>query len=104
MPARVSPLTTLMSADAAIALSSLARVTSWHVYTVGELCEDLRFYLGWVIGLLIAPNPVPDISGRQAPEAPSDGSQLRNAVATLWRHAAGPEIERARMPSVPRRL
>jgi len=42
----------------------LAGVTAWHVYTFGDLCEDLRFYLGWVLGLLIAPNPVPDVAGR----------------------------------------
>jgi hypothetical protein len=47
---------------------SLAGVTSWHVYNFRELFEDLRFYLGWVLGLLIAPNPVPEeLSGRDAP-------------------------------------
>jgi hypothetical protein len=49
---------------------NLAGVTSWHVYTFGDLFEDLRFYLGWVLGLLIAPNPVPDLS---RPRAASDG-------------------------------
>ena len=44
---------------------TLARVTAWHVYTLGDLFEDLRFYLGWVLGLAIAPNPVP--AGRRAP-------------------------------------
>jgi hypothetical protein len=46
---------------------SLAGVTSWHVYTFGELSEDLRFYVGWVLGLLIAPNPVPELSRGPAP-------------------------------------
>jgi hypothetical protein len=44
---------------------NLAGVTSWHVYTFGDLFEDLRFYLGWVLGLLIAPNPVTDLSRRR---------------------------------------
>ncbi len=50
-------------------------VTSWHVYTFGDLFEDLRFYLGWVLGLLIAPNPVPDLSRHRAgsDSARSDG-------------------------------
>jgi pyruvate dehydrogenase E1 component alpha subunit len=54
---------------------NIAGVTSWHVYTFGDLFEDLRFYLGWVLGLLIAPNPVPELSGRRAQQhgAPSDG-------------------------------
>jgi hypothetical protein len=47
---------------------SLAGVTSWRVYGPGELFVDLRFYLGWVLGLLIAPNPVPEeLSGSDAP-------------------------------------
>jgi len=48
---------------------NLAGVTSWHAYTFGELFEDLRFYLGWVLGLVVAPNPVPELSGH----APSEG-------------------------------
>ena len=54
---------------------NLLGVTSWHVYTFGDLFEDLRFYVGWVLGLLIAPNPVPDLSRRRAGSggAGSDG-------------------------------
>jgi len=49
----------LMSAAVAVhVVLSLARVTPWHAYTLSDLFEDLRFYLGWVLGLAVAPNPV----------------------------------------------
>jgi hypothetical protein len=31
---------------------------NWHVYSWAEYAIDLRFYLGWVIGLAVAPRPV----------------------------------------------
>ena len=37
----------------------LAGITSIYLFGVGDLGEDVRFYLGWAIGLAIAPNPLP---------------------------------------------
>lgn len=34
---------------------------SFEFYTVPQAYEDLRFYLGWFLGLSIAPNPVPHV-------------------------------------------
>jgi hypothetical protein len=34
-------------------------VRSWHIYTLAELFEDIRFYGGWSLGVAIAPSPVP---------------------------------------------
>ncbi|GAB2566269.1 hypothetical protein ISP15_13405 [Dyella jejuensis] len=39
------------------AIFSLFAVKSLRVYTWGEYAIDCRFYLGWVIGLVIAPSP-----------------------------------------------
>ena len=40
-----------------LALSLFAPKT-WYVYTWIEYTIDFRFYLGWVIGLAVAPRPV----------------------------------------------
>jgi hypothetical protein len=37
----------------------LCDVRSWHLYTMAEFFEDIRFYAGWSLGIAIAPNPVP---------------------------------------------
>ncbi len=38
----------------------LAGVTGAPFYALTDLGDDFRFYLGWAIGLVLAPNPVPD--------------------------------------------
>lgn len=37
------------------------RVEAFRVYEWMDFWGDLRFYIGWVIGLFIAPAPVPDM-------------------------------------------
>ena len=37
----------------------LAGIASIHLYDFGDFGDDVRFYLGWAIGLAIAPNPLP---------------------------------------------
>jgi hypothetical protein len=46
------------SALAAQGVLWLCGVRSWHIYTLAEFSSDIRFYLGWSLGLMIAPNPV----------------------------------------------
>jgi hypothetical protein len=36
-----------------------AGITAYYLYAPGDLGSDFRFYLGWAIGLALAPNPVP---------------------------------------------
>ena len=49
----------IVSALAAQGLLWLCGVRSWHIYTLSEFFEDIRFYAGWSLGIAIAPNPVP---------------------------------------------
>jgi hypothetical protein len=45
-------------------------VTAFQLFYPGDLGEDVRFYLGWVIGLVIAPSPTPwPLRARQREEA-----------------------------------
>ncbi len=39
---------------------SLFATKTLRVYTWGEYAIDCRFYLGWIIGLMVAPSPIPD--------------------------------------------
>jgi len=34
--------------------------SAYEFYTLAEAYEDFRFYVGWILGLLFAPDPVPD--------------------------------------------
>jgi hypothetical protein len=38
----------------------LSCATGLHIYGWDQLWEDFRFYLGWSLGLAVAPNPVPE--------------------------------------------
>ena len=37
----------------------LAGLPELRLYEAGDLGSDFRFYLGWAMGLALAPNPVP---------------------------------------------
>jgi hypothetical protein len=41
------------------AVLTKAGVTAFQLYRTGDLGDDFRFFLGWVIGLVIAPRPAP---------------------------------------------
>ena len=38
-------------------LAGHAGATGWRFYTPDAYYDDLRFYLGWSLGLAVAPNP-----------------------------------------------
>jgi hypothetical protein len=54
----VIALTWLAVTGVAQAVLSLLRVDAFRIYEWSEFWSDLRFYIGWVIGLFIAPAPV----------------------------------------------
>jgi len=37
----------------------LLGIADLHLYTWTAFFEDFRFFLGWAVGLVVAPNPVP---------------------------------------------
>lgn len=47
----------LASAGLLQCIFSLAAPKTWVIYTWGEYTIDFRFYVGWVIGLAVAPRP-----------------------------------------------
>ncbi|SAK90620.1 hypothetical protein AWB79_06600 [Caballeronia hypogeia] len=53
-------LTWIVLTGALQGLLSLAHVASFRIYETSELWSDLRFYVGWVIGLFVAPAFVPE--------------------------------------------
>jgi hypothetical protein len=68
----VIALTWLVLTGAVQGVLSLLRVEAFRVYEWSEYWSDFRFYLGWVIGLVIAPAPVPN-----TPSLPGDGERAR---------------------------
>jgi hypothetical protein len=56
----VIALTWLVVTGAVQGVLSLARVEAFRIYEWTEFWSDLRFYIGWVIGLFIAPAPLSD--------------------------------------------
>ena len=38
-------------------LLRLSHPDAWQIYRSGEAWIDLRFYIGWSLGLLLAPSP-----------------------------------------------
>jgi hypothetical protein len=47
-----------------------------HLYTGEELWIDLRFYAGWVLGLLLAPYPYYELKGHAAKSAAGSGAPI----------------------------
>jgi hypothetical protein len=56
----VIALTWLVATGVLQGLLSLAHVEAFRIYETSEIWSDLRFYIGWVIGLFVAPPFVPD--------------------------------------------
>src|SRR3954468_13659213 len=51
----------------------LLGMPDFHLYTSTGFFEDVRFYLGWALGLAVAPNPVPSGANAAIPPEAGDG-------------------------------
>jgi hypothetical protein len=51
----------------------LLGMPDFHLYTSAGFFEDVRFFLGWALGLAVAPNPVPSGANAAIPPEAGDG-------------------------------
>ncbi len=71
--------------------SGMIESPGFQIYTPEAFYEDLRFYLGWCLGLLVAPNPVPDDASKTVVHPEATRGSGSNPVAPPH----GPDEEKA---------